>query len=550
MDLGKQVLVELSPSCVGVARLLAGRCVEARRARVDTREASDSSGTVAIWREALRRMVGEMGLAGLRATVVLTSPDVFVGAYACSLKAGKAAARRAAALALGEAASLDVQTSPHALCAVHVDGPQSGSLRQVHTLGQVASESHVGLIASLVNGVGLRFQGLVSAAFLAAMSGIDVARAHPAGALLVAHVGDHESILLGMSAGRLRFVRQAPLGVESLIQALTREPLDCVDSDPVKLDAGAARELLARTGIPAPGEGVGLGSNQNSTAVLPRLQACLQRMALEARQSLRFGFAEDERASVTLAVVGGGATTPRLGEVLGEMSGLKVAAVGATPITAGLSPGIAQYLSLRKPDALIAPRAVINGHIERALRQGLWVGAAAAVLVLAGVLANTRAKLVQVHQRIATLTGEAGNDEALRDLTARMQAIGARLEEATGTLASELGQSAPWSGAMVAIAGALPDGVRVTSMDMRMGDRANRCQLAGVAKAGPGREAPTLIREFMDRLAAMPIVSGCRLESTSKVGAGEGGVQFQIEVDVIGLPGLALAPEGDAEGDG
>lgn len=103
---------------------------------------------------------------------------------------------------------------------------------------------------------------------------------------------------------------------------------------------------------------------------------------------------------------------------------------------------------------------------------------------------------------------------------------------------------------MVAIAGALPDGVRVTSMDMRMGDRANRCQLAGVAKAGPGREAPTLIREFMDRLAAMPIVSGCRLESTSKVGAGEGGVQFQIEVDVIGLPGLALAPEGDAEGDG
>lgn len=543
MDFGKQVLVELSPSCVGVARLVGGRCAHARRMRIDAREATDADGLMVIWRDALRRLVGEMGLAGQATTVVLTSPDIFVGAYGCAHSAGQRAARRAAELALAEASSIDSKTSPFALRPVHVDSPASGSQRQVHTLGQIAGEAHVAQVSAVIEGVGLRFEGLTSAPFLAALAGIEFARAHAGKVHLVAHVGDHESIFLGMAGGRLRFVRHVPLGIETLVQSIAREPLDCVEGEPVRLDAAASRELLDRAGIPAPGEGVGVGSGRSSTAVLPRVQATLQRMALEARQSLRFGFGEDERGGVSLAVTGAGANVPRLGEVLAEMSGLGTAAVAAPTNAAGASPGIQQYLALGRPGAVLAPRGVVEKMIGRSLRRGLWMGAAAAALVLAGALWQDHAALSRVNERIATLSGQAGSDESLRALTARMQAIGARLEEATSALAGELGQSAPWSGAMIAIAGALPDGMRVTSMDMRTSDGANTCQIAGVARSPAGREASALIREFLDRLSAMPIVSNCRLESTSKVGSGDGSVQFQVQLEVLGLPGLAHEPE-------
>src|SRR5262249_38213525 len=125
------------------------------------------------------------------------------------------------------------------------------------------------------------------------------------------YFGEHSSVLAAMMNGRLCFVRTLGLGVDALVDALTR-PIR-VRQGPegfrprVTLERGAARDLLLAMGVPGPDVVVDPQRGIDGSAVLPLLQPVVQRICIEVKQSLRFGMEEAAgKAPVRLTIVGPG----------------------------------------------------------------------------------------------------------------------------------------------------------------------------------------------------------------------------------------------------
>jgi hypothetical protein len=540
------VVVEVSPGQVSLSLVRDGRVGDARLVSVATRGSVGSenetvvSNAVALG-EALAKLVSEAGAYGAVARVAFASKAAGAGVYSCPKKAGRTAALRAASLALGDAASLDLSENPHAMCVVSTDHTEEDAM--THTIGVCSSDAELTAILRLVEAGGLVFGGATP------MEGVNMVSAVRAalesvggGTRVVLHLGEYNATIVGVAGGRLRFVRQASIGLDSLVEALAREPIRDVQGSTHKIDRDAARQIILRHGIPIQGQAIEIRPDVMSTAVLPVLQSTLQRLVVEAKQSSRFGLSEEQRAQVALTLGGVGASITGLAGVVSELTGLKLAAGegSAQDRTAGRSEDYQAWS--KTPELRLYPRARRQALAIDVVRRGLMVGSAVALAVMAMSWGKTRLDLHRVGAEILSLNAPHQAGGQAESIAERVRVADVFLETTREALQKSMPARVRAEGVLLALAEAAPAGLRLTSIDLEGGESCGTVRLEGKVLASAGRGATDVIGAFIDGIAESPAVKSCKIVSTRRgSGIDAGTLFFEMSIDPVHLPGASLA---------
>ena len=507
MKMRGEVLVELSPGLACLSVVESGRVGEALSARVAVRAGEGFAAGLASLRDPLEKLVVQAGVAGWSARVMYSSPDAAVGVFSCPKRAGRTAAQQAATLALGDSASLDLSQQPHAMLTLLTDSNAVEGTAQVHTLGIASNDAELSELEKLIVGVNLRFAGATPAAGVGMLSAVGQAQRAASkrgseGVAIVLHLGNHDATIVGVSGDRLRFVRQAPIGVESLVEALARESISDVNGTAHKLDRDAARMIVMKHGIPVGGQGVEIAPGVMSTAVLPVLQSTLQRLVVDAKQSSRFGLTEEERSRATLSLGGVGAAIPRLGAVVSEQTWLKMAESSVTG--SGANADHSAWAGAK--ELLLFPQSASRTYAVESLRRGLLIGATLAIVVVGLSWGKTRFDLYQMDTEIADLASPKVSGVGTQALAEEVRVAEAFLSTTRTALSNSVPTRVRAEGLMVALAEAAPKSLRLTSVELDSGEGNGTARIGGKIGAGIGQDSTLVVGRFIDAVSASPAV--------------------------------------------
>lgn len=535
-----EVLVELSPEQVVLSRVVRGRSEQPHVARLSSRVEGRIGSAVAAYRECLSKLVMESGAQGMHARVVFVSPDAGAGVYGCARRAGGAAAERAALLALGEATSLDVTDEPHAVLTVAVDDRDADGVAQAHTLGVACSDTEVEAIHEIVESAGLVFAGAIPATGLGLLCGVYGALPRSSKSVCIyLHMGERDSTIVGATNGRLRFVRQAPIGIESLVDVLSRDPMLDVADAPHRLSREQARGVLCAQGIPMPGQSAEILPSVHSKAVVPLLQSTLQRLALEVKQSTRFGLSEADRGLAELSVGGIGGSVGRLDATIAEMSGLKVVP-GATMAKADAASTDLEVWS-SQPELLLFPREVAKQRVAREFQRRFVAGALLALAALGVTWGKMRYDISQAQAEIVSLETPSQASSHSQMLSDQARAANIALAGAKDSLQAAVPSRVRVEGLLLAIGDSASKHVRLTNFEIDAQDGGGVARISGKVMPEAGREGAGLLGKFIDAISSTPMVRSCKLASTRKgSGQDDGAIFFEMTVEVVRLPGSSM----------
>lgn len=541
------LIIELAPNMLDAALCRGRHVVATRRASLEHSDWNVAPG--AAWsldghRDALQRLVGELTAderGQVSAFILSSTPGCVTSINACPAAAGVGPALAAARLALASVATFPIAEHPHAACVLHTDAKPAGveASRRIHTVAAADTDRNVTVVTQWAESAGLRVMAVAPAESALTIAAVEAATSQPE-ARAVLWLGTQQSVLAVAVRGRVEIVRAIGIGVESLVEALLRltrrrDAGSDRGGDESPMTRDVARRLLADVGVPNPGDELPGLPGCTGANVLPLLQPVVQRLAVEIKQSLRFGTSEADRASVSLVVTGEGGGIPRLAEVLGGYAGIAVAhGDGAVPERRPLAAVAAAHLH-RLP--MLLNRSTAETRLATGIRRGLLAGVAAAGLMLGIEAVSVVASLTKEQERLAAIRANSAGQEAMADLQNR--AVQARTEAtALGhRIARTLGQTPDWSAAMAAIARYAPESVRVLDLDMRMEDKRHVCRLRAYVRSDERHDPTTAIRNFVDSLGDCPIVETVRLGVTQRTSVrGHEAQSFELMIALVPLP--------------
>lgn len=535
-----EVLVELTPEQVVLSLMRNGRVELPHVSNLVARNEGRIASAANSYREALAKLVAELGVQNMRARVLFTSPEAGAGVFSCAKRAGGAAAERAALLALGESTSLDVTQEPHAVLTVAVDERDVEGVAQIHTLGVAVADNEIEALRDIIEGAGLQFAGAIPSIGLGLLAGVTAAIpvSHD-GVCIFLHMGGRDSTIVGATQGRLRFVRQTPIGLESLVDVLSRDPmLDEFDA-PHRLSREQAHAVLFTQGIPAPGQRVKILPKVQSKAVLPLLQSTLQRLSLEVKQSTRFGLSESDRERASLRIGGAGARVGRLAEIIGEMSGLEAVEAFAGGASAEGMTDLEAWES--QPELTLFPREVAKQRTARDLQKRVIAGTALALMALGATWAKTSYDISRGNDEITTLSASAQRATESQTLADQVRAANVALAAVRDSLEAASPTRVRVQGLMLALSEATSKHVRLLSVEVDAQDGGGLARISGKVLPEAGHDGATVLGSFIDRLGTTPTVRQCKLASTRKgSGQDEGAIFFEMAVEVVRLPGGSM----------
>lgn len=532
-----RAIIEVTPSRLEVACVRAGHVVAAKAVRHDAAAWVDAwPGALLALDTSLGSLVNELGLAGVDTTILVASPTAASGVFSCGAAAGAAGAEAAARLSLGNVCGFDLIGNPCEVAPVSRDtegGPES---RQAHALAYAERDRSVAAVVAWAERAGLRVEGILPIEVPILRAAIDAAAQQPAdqSAAVVLWMGEHSSVLAAGNAGRLRFVRTIAVGAESFVEALTRpmSPRSTAapagPAEPVTLTKAQARALLWRIGVPQRDQIIDPDRALDGAAALPLLQPVLQRLSVEAKQSLRFGLSEEERAVAVIRLIGPGAAVSGLAAALSLQSGLTVTsgqAIDCEPVSSERGP-ISSYLACASPPAALMPVVAVEGRERSRTRRWLHTGVALAAAIVAGDAVMTRVELRKEQQRLANAAGLSravfDAQQAITDAQQELASLETRVNRASA--------SAPaWGPTLVMLANLAPEPVRLTSLKLGGESPSPAVSLKGFATASDATEATRAVKAYIDALEALPLVSAVSLAGTER-GTFEGRTEQRFEI--------------------
>ncbi len=343
----RQVIVEVSPTRHELAVFEQGRLIGHRASR--PAEGLGLSEWPAILRSLeaeLENWVPDLGVRGEPVVVVYTGPDTAASMFDAPASAGEQRARLAAKLAMAGTISFPLEQNAHTEISLFRDGSaREGEQPKLRTLALADTEATILSLAMAIERGGLRPTGFVPAPGASLAAAVHALRCSAAAGSpgVVLWIGEHSSVIAGGEGDRLSFARLIPVGTETMVEALSAPVTAGRTDNTIALDRFSARELLFASGIPTVDGWSDSTTTIDPNAVLPLLQPVLQRLAVETKQSIRFGFAPEQRPRVRLRVAGPGASISGLGATCAAGVGVQFVQEGhgAGIGTAGAS-GIAQ----------------------------------------------------------------------------------------------------------------------------------------------------------------------------------------------------------------
>ncbi len=353
------------------------------------------------------------------------------------------------------------------------------------------------------------------------------------------HVGPESSVVVVRDpAGRIDLIRPLGIGYEHLAEALHAGSAPAPGDAP-RMSREHALRILFRSGLPKPDEEVDDGLD--GRLVLPALQPVLQRLAVELKQTLRFGLPEGRKAPRRTRLCGPGAGIARLDEFLSNALSADVVAGAAAD---GEPPTAAQRFAVRRLPLLIRPTAVQDEAASRRLRAAahVGVGLAAAVLVLEGV--SLRHELTQAEEAARRLSERVAAVERRIEIDEAAAALRAEIAEALDATRSSIGEMPDWRGLLAEVGAAAQSAAELTEVSGLTERGVNVLVVRGIADPA-GAEQPDPLVGFIDRLRQSPLVADVRLHGKRSDAARLGGAEeFEIRVAPVGLPARVAGAEG------
>lgn len=554
-----RVVVELSPSRLDVTVLRAGAPAETRSTRFDRVEWPTNLADALRELEApLQALVQELKVAGAAATVIYSTPGSVCSVTSCAANAGLGNAEQAATLALSNIADFPLDGSPHDTSVVLLEKPAKAdanaplNVPQMHVLSAADSELRASAIAEVIKNAGLRLERLVPVDAVMLQHAVSLATGATTSADMqtaVLWLGEHSSVLAVGSPGRLAFVRSVSAGVESLAEALTRpiRPLAELGdtAQQITLTRSQARALLASAGVPAPDQRFADYPSITGASILPHLQPILQRLAIEIKQSLRFGIAENARQKVQFRVAGVGAGIANLSDVLARQAALTTAQIPPERASsfAPIRPHECLDLAGRSGINLLPSSLRVSMSVGR-MRKALFAGAALAAALVAGEFTLTRVELHHERAKLASLAAKTASLEASTRDRENTLARRNQLTTIESRMRETLPDAPPWPVMLTLLANETPTPMRLTDLELTTVDGAGKVNARGYILYADAADPAGLINRYITSLSSIPVVSSARLGATSRGGSRGSDIQsFEIQINVLPLPPDALSPE-------
>jgi len=545
------VVIEVSPSRLEIA-VVRGQRVLRSAVQMSSVAGNEQSvpDSLAGLQASLNTLVAECQCKGLKATVVYHSAASSVLVTSAPSSLGPAEVEEAARLAIAGVADFLIDGAPIAMSPMLVDHPVAGSvqgIRQSHSLSAAERADTIDAIARWVADAGLQFAGAVPAGAIAlhaaAMAAWSIGgrtRDHAA----VLWIGEHGCGLACVTEGSARFVRCFGVGIESLIGAMC-QPLRGRDEQTPELllDRASARAMLSAVGVPAPDQPLPGLPGYTGAALLPILQPALQRITIEAKQSLRFGLTEQERSTIRMQIIGPGAAVPGLAEWITRQCNLEGIESGTqAPASAGAtlsstSGAIAGVIAADGSLPILVPERLARQQLRKRARVALAVGVTLACGWVGADWYAAHSELQSQTRRLDVLQSAVTEGESAARL--RQATIAARqaLNGVEARIAKGLGSGADASGVLEAVALAASAEVRLSTIELQSDKEAVTCRISGFVRLSESTDPTLAITSFVDSLAATPIFRSVRLGSTQRTRIdGAQSHAFELMIEVVPLP--------------
>ncbi|MCC7389341.1 MAG: hypothetical protein IT431_11285 [Phycisphaerales bacterium] len=539
----RQVIVEVSPTRHELAVFEQGRLIGHRAARpAEELGLSDWPAILRSLGAELENWVPDLGVRGEPVIVVYTGPDTAASIFDAPASAGEQRARLAAKLAMAGTISFPLEQNAHAEICIFRDGSaREGEQPKLRTLALADTEATILSLAMTLERSGLTPTGFVPAPGASLAAAVHALRCSAAAGSpgVVLWIGEHSSVIAGGEGDRLSFARLIPVGTETMVEALSA-PVHAGRSDnTIALDRFSARELLFASGIPTVDGWSDRTTTIDPSAVLPLLQPVLQRLVVETKQSIRFGFAPEQRPRVLLRVAGPGASISGLGTTCAGGVGVRFvqgAAPCASPQDATLG-DLASVVALGWKAPSLTTRDAATKRSLAATRHAIVVGASLGLLAIGAHGVESWQRLQDAR---ATLTLLAGGSETASSAVRAVQssvAAGMGLARAEATRKQLFGAETPHADILRALAALTPEGVEITEITLSDDGEASRASLRGVAHAGEDMSDSDRFSAYSAGLAACPLVLGTTLGETRRtMNSDHPSLSFNLSLQLVALP--------------
>jgi Tfp pilus assembly PilM family ATPase len=494
---------------------------------------------------ALRGALDRLGVQGrCRATVFHHGPDVITEVF--SYPTGVSGAMEAARLALAETLPYPMDCNPHVVKLLARD--KGGQTRRAHVLVSADKDESAQCLHDWVERAGCVVEALASRD-AAVLSAVIKRVMGGTSNLAVMYLGEHRTVIAAGEAGSLRFVRVAGVGYDLLVDAYARAKPASSEGGPV-LSRAESRELLLSVGIPMRRGVVHESSGLASQDVLPLLQPIIQRYAVEAKQSMRFGLGETESARTKLVMAGPGAAIPQLAEVLAGHVDLEIepCQTWSNPQQdAGGGGGCRELYRTITGDASnisLMPHAAEEHRASRLVQRCLGVGAVAAMVAMGADAMMTMSALREAQHELSVTQPRITQIMENNQTMAKAAVLAGRVLSAQSQLDSVIGSKPSWRALLGALSELTDDTVRLTEVrcDLRNGKPA--AVLRGMTSAEQSDQSG-ILAQYMERLLGCPLVKDVDLGSTRTMDTEEGSrLQFELTISLNSLPVKTLV-EGD-----
>lgn len=426
---------------------------------------------------------------------------------------------------------------------------------QTHLLVAADRDETIQAISKFVEECGLKLQG---SAPLDAVIMANVARAALRDTKEITghlYIGERRSFFVIANKGALMFARPISLGLESLVQSLTRPIRSVGGREPIQLSLDTAQDVLHQHGFAKRSQVVHEQLGLTAGQLLPMLQPVVQRFIIELRQSIRFGLPESKRQAVNLVLKGPGSAIPGFSNIIAEELQSVVTPDESysqfnptTPDSPGSELRDAACARRMAQRLLLRPTLIARAIQQSRIRRWMWVGAAAAL----GLVAMDAARF---HQKIQTTRIDAEQFEARAAESKNLQETAAKLierftaiENLESVIAKETGSQIDIRACLHEISLVTPPNVRLTSIGFSQADDKVIGTITGYAFEDRAISARPPLEAYINDLRESLLFENVLLSNVQMGTVNEvPGKRFEASVTGVPAPRLPRQSSANAE---
>jgi hypothetical protein len=336
----------------------------------------------------------------------------------------------------------------------------------------------------------------------------------------VFYFDSHCAVICYSFGNRLTLVRPAEIGysklVDSYLQVFQEHKGEDAEHELSSMCCSqAALGCLIENGIPFQPQQ--FKNIELRSSVLPRMAPVLQRIGIDVKQTIRFGI-PDQSILKNLVVAGPGAAIPGIARAVGEHLQLHTQLMPGheqyeAEIAGGRGTTEQQFIEMSKSIPVLLPRIAGDERTRKQFQQAVGIGAAFAVVALAGQFVHYSVQQTRVEQMIDQ--DAARYQQVARFEHSQEQASDVRdmLGDIAGLVASHAEPQPYWETPLTEIGKLVGSGIRI--QELRGEYEAGKPALAimGYSISENDLTPGQVLDQFVEELSHIDRVSSVRLDA-------------------------------------